>query len=378
MNISILGATGSIGRQTFEVVQALPNVQVTAMAAGSDYEALAKMAKVLQPKLLCMYNEAAAVQLRKLMPNTEVVAGMEGLLQCATQPDTQLMLNAVVGSIGLRPTLAAINAGKHIALANKETLVAAGSLVMAAAQANKVEIRPIDSEHSAIWQCLQGANHEDISRLILTASGGAFRDWQRPAIAQATAADALRHPNWAMGPKITIDCATMMNKGLEYIEAHWLFSVPYDKIHILVHPQSVIHSIVEFTDGASLAQMGAPDMQQPIQYALTAPARAPRPHIPFDDFEHLNFKPPDYQRFPCLALAKQAGQVGGTMPAMVNALNERLVAAFLENKLAFYDISGLIEKAMQAYTVKAVSTLEDVEQAESWAEEFYNRENLCQ
>jgi len=231
----------------------------------------------------------------------------------------------------------------------------------------------MDSEHSAIWQCLQNSEISDVKRLILTASGGAFREFSKEQITKATATDALRHPNWNMGAKITIDCATMMNKGLEYIEAHWLFDLPYDKIDILVHPQSVIHSMVEFEDGATLAQMAAPDMRQPIQYALTYPKRPRRSYEAIDFTKQLTFGEPDYERFPCLALAMRAAKISGTMPAMMNTLNERLVSAFLDGMVGFYDISTIIEKAMDAYTTRQVLCVEDVEEAEAWAVEFYEK-----
>jgi len=375
MNICILGATGSIGRQTFDVLKNLPNIQVKAMAASSDYKALADMAQVLRPSLVVLYDEEAAMQFKQLMPDIEVATGMEGLLQCATMPSVDLVVNAVVGSIGLKPTMAALNAKKHVALANKEALVAAGALVMEAARKNNVEIRTMDSEHSAIWQCLQGSYKTDgVKRLILTASGGPFRTWEKSKIAKVTAADALHHPNWNMGAKITIDCATMVNKGLEYLEAHWLFNMPYDKIDILVHPQSIIHSMVEYEDGAVLAQMSAPDMKQPIQYALGAPAHMPRKHTPLDFTKvNLSFEEPDYRRFPCLALVIEAAKIGGTMPTMVNALNEHLVSAFMKDAISFYDISSIIEDAMGTYSVKSVENLSDIEETEAWASEFFGR-----
>ena len=383
MNISILGATGSVGRQTFEVVQEMPNIQVNALAAGSDYKTLAKQAKVLRPSLVALYDKNSARLLQKQLrdmglSDIKVEAGMDGLLQCATMPQDQIVVNAIVGSIGLKPTLAALSAKKDVAIANKETLVAAGPLVMKSARQNSVSIRPMDSEHSAIWQCLQGNENNAVKRMILTASGGAFRTCTKETIAKSAAADALRHPNWNMGPKITIDCATMMNKGLEYIEAHWLFNMPYQKIDILIHPQSIIHSMVEFEDGAVMAQLAAPDMGQPIQYALSAPARLVRKSpsykpLDFLSFNSLTFEKPDLQRFPCLALAIEAAKAGGTMTAMMNAVNERLVAAFLQDAIGFYDISGLIEKAMGSYTVKPVKSLTDVEEAEVWADEFCKR-----
>ena len=376
MNISILGCTGSVGRQTFKVLQDLPDVQVSALAAaGFNLDILEEQARYFHPKLIAVYNEDSAALLRKRLPKIKIAAGMDGLMEAAAMPDCQIVVNALVGSIGLKPTMAAIAARKCIALANKETLVAAGHLVMEAAQENQVEIRPMDSEHSAIWQCLQGNEENSVKRLILTASGGAFRSMDKTAIEKATAADALRHPNWDMGPKITVDCATMMNKGLEYIEARWLFDIPYEKIDILVHPQSIIHSMVEFEDGAVMAQMAAPDMAQPIQYALTAPLRPARKHKPLDFISQgqLTFTEPDSGRFPCLALALEAAKTGGTMPAMMNALNESLVNAFLRDEIAFYDISRLIQEAMRTYNVRALTCLTDVEEAELWASEFYER-----
>ena len=367
MNISILGVTGSIGRQTIKVAEAL-GFRVKAIAAGSDSAALREISMDLQPDLTVSYEKH----------------GMDGLLECASMPGVQIVVNAIVGSVGLRPTMAAIAAGKDVALANKETLVAAGPIVMESARKNGVSIRPIDSEHSAIWQCLgQPVRTSDrldnrLKRLILTASGGAFREWDKDSIAKAKAADALKHPNWNMGPKITIDCATMMNKGLEYIEAHWLFDVPYEKIDILIHPQSIIHSMVEFGDGAVLAQMAAPDMGQPIQYALCAPDRPPREHERLEFTRALTFDEPDFDRFPCLALAMEAAHIGGSMPAMMNAANEILVQSYLSDNIGFYDISRLIEEAMGTYTVRPVESIADVEESEAWAKEFCERKILCQ
>lgn len=391
IGISILGATGSIGRQTVNVVQDLPHVRVKALAAGSDYKGLAEIAKILKPDLVALYDENAASHLKDIMPDVPIAAGLEGILECVQLPEVHIVVNAMVGSIGLRPTLAAITAKKNIALANKETLVAAGSLVMESAWKNSVKILPIDSEHSAIWQCLQGSyyenkeresgngsksnNKESIKRLILTASGGPFREWELEAIAKAKASAALRHPIWSMGQKITIDSATMMNKGLEYIEAHHLFNIPYDKINVLIHPQSVIHSMVEFEDGAIIAQMGQPDMGLPIHYALTAPERVPRPHIPLDflTLTGLTFEEPDLNKFPCLALAQYAAKTGGTLPTVMNTVNEEMVAAYLQGTIGFYDISRLIEEAFATYTVKPVNSLTDVEEAEMWAREFSRR-----
>ena len=362
MDVVILGATGSVGRQTFEVLQNLPDFRIVGMAARSDHKGLMEMAEIAKPEFVTLYDRD----------------GMDGLIECASMAGRgNIVVNAVVGSIGLKPTMAAINAGKNIALANKETLVAAGNLVMEAAKASGSKICPVDSEHSAIWQCLQGNDIATVRRLILTASGGAFRSLSKAEIAKAGAADALRHPNWSMGPKITIDCATMMNKGLEYIEARWLFDIPYEKIDILIHPQSIVHSMVEYDDGAVLAQMAAPDMAQPIQYALTHPERATRTFEPIDFSRGFTFEEPDFTRFPCLALAMQAAKTGGTMPAMMNALNEHLVGAYLRDEITFYDISRLIESAMETYTVKKLSSLADVDEAEAWAQEFWKRSNAC-
>ena len=368
INVSILGVTGSIGRQTVDVIKNLPDVNICAIAAGTDRKGLEEISQIVRPKRAVLFADE----------------GMDGLIECACMPEADIIVNAVVGSVGLKPTLAAIAAKKHVALANKETLVAAGSLVMQAAKQNGVDIRPIDSEHSAIWQCLHGqvvsdTNHltSSVKRLILTASGGAFRNWEKSKIQKATPNDALQHPNWSMGAKITVDSATMMNKGLEYIEAHHLFNMPYKKIDILIHPQSVIHSMVEFEDGAVLAQMGMPDMGQPIQYALTVPRHLPKSHTPLDflQLKTLNFEAPDYDRFPCLRLAMDAAQIGGTMPAMMNTANEILVSQFLEGAIGFYDISRLIEEAMGAYTVKPLLSLDDVEEAEVFATNFLKRRN---
>ena len=366
-----------------QVLSEIPDIRAAAIAAGSDYKGLAKLVKLAKlskhvndkiscPDLVAIYDKSAACELQKLLPDIEVAAGMEGLIDCVKKPGVQIVVNAIVGSIGLAPTLAALNAKKDVALANKETLVAGGSLVMEAARQNNVSIRPTDSEHSAIWQCLQGNEKSAVKRLILTASGGAFRTWEKFKIEKAKATEALHHPNWTMGPKITIDCATMMNKGLEYIEAHWLFDIPYEKIEILIHPQSIIHSMVEFEDGAVMAQMAMPDMCQPIQYALSAPARFARKHTPIDflNLNALTFEEPDFDRFPCLALAMKAAEIGGTMPAMMNAVNEKVNAAYLQDEVGFYDISEIITEAMGTYTVKPVCGLSDVEEAIAWADEF--------
>ncbi|MCL1999658.1 MAG: 1-deoxy-D-xylulose-5-phosphate reductoisomerase [Turicibacter sp.] len=375
MDISILGATGSIGLQAINVAKSL-GIRVKAIAGGTDFQKMIPLIISLKPDLAAMYNEQAALSLREFasnspnFPKTKIVAGMDGLLDCAVTAD--LLLNAVVGSVGLKPTLAALTAKKEVALANKETLVAAGSLVMETARQNGVQIRPIDSEHSAIWQCLAGAEKESVDSLILTASGGAFRNKNKAEIALLKAKDALKHPNWDMGAKITIDCATMVNKGLEYIEAHWLFDMPYERIKIVIHPQSIVHSMVQFKDGATLAQLGNPDMEQPIQYALTYPDRLPRATKPLDFCEigELNFTAPDFDRFPALDLVIKAAKTGGTMPAIVNKVNELLVAQFLRGKIGFYDISGYLAEAIAKHSVMPITSIENVIAAEEWATEW--------
>ena len=370
-----MGATGSIGLQAINVAKSL-GIRVKAIAGGTDFQKMIPLIISLKPDLAAMYNEQAALSLREFasnspnFPKTKIVAGMDGLLDCAVTAD--LLLNAVVGSVGLKPTLAALTAKKEVALANKETLVAAGSLVMETARQNGVQIRPIDSEHSAIWQCLAGAEKESVDSLILTASGGAFRNKNKAEIALLKAKDALKHPNWDMGAKITIDCATMVNKGLEYIEAHWLFDMPYERIKIVIHPQSIVHSMVQFKDGATLAQLGNPDMEQPIQYALTYPDRLPRATKPLDFCEigELNFTAPDFDRFPALDLVIKAAKTGGTMPAIVNKVNELLVAQFLRGKIGFYDISGYLAEAIAKHSVMPITSIENVIAAEEWATEW--------
>jgi len=303
--------------------------------------------------------------------------GEDKLIACATHPDIDIVVNALVGKAGLRPTLAAIKAGKDVALANKESLVTAGELIMKLASEHGVRVVPIDSEHSAILQCLQGCNDgNDVEKIILTASGGPFRTWPKERIEKATAADALRHPNWSMGPKITIDSATLMNKGLELIEAKWLFDQPLSKIEILVHPQSIIHSMVQFVDGAVMAQLGMPDMRLPILYALAGSTRVANdfPRLDFLAAGDLTFEAPDTNRFPCLALAKHAAEVGGTLPAVMNAVNEWAVGQFLQDKIDFYGISALIAEAFGSYTVREVTGLADIREAEAWAEEFVQKQ----
>lgn len=371
-NISILGSTGSIGTQTLDVVREIGGIKVTALTAGSNIDLLEVQAKEFKPELVCVMDENKALELKKRLSgsNIDVLSGMDGLIAAATISSADTVVNSVVGNIGLRPTVAAIKAGKNIALANKETLVTSGELVMKLLKKNNVKMYPVDSEHSAIFQSLQGNSMNKIENIWLTASGGPFRG--RTDLSGVTLADALNHPNWSMGKKITIDSATMMNKGLEVIEAKWLFNVDLDRIKVVVHPQSIVHSMVEYEDGAIIAQLGVPDMKVPIQYALTYPKRVKNsfPKLNFFERNNLTFEKPDLKVFRCLALAFEAIKTGGTMPAVLNGANEVAVAKFLEGKINFVDIPRLIEKAMGAYNVKYDYSLEDVLQADSFAREY--------
>lgn len=373
-NISILGSTGSIGTQTLEVVREIGGIKVTALTAGSNIDLLQVQAEEFKPELICVMDENKALELKKRLSgsNTEVLSGMEGLIAAATVVSADTVVNSVVGNIGLRPTVEAVKAGKNIALANKETLVTSGELVMRLLRENNVNMYPVDSEHSAIFQSLQGNSMNRIENIWLTASGGPFRGMTD--LSGVTLADALNHPNWSMGKKITIDSATMMNKGLEVIEAKWLFNVDLDRIKVVVHPQSIVHSMVEYEDGAIIAQLGVPDMKVPIQYALTYPRRLKNsfPKLNFFERNNLTFEKPDLNVFRCLALAFEAIKTGGTMPAVLNAANEVAVAKFLEGKINFVDIPRLIEKAMSAYNVKYDYSLEDVLEADSFAREYVN------
>lgn len=350
--LSILGSTGSIGRQSLEVIAAL-GLSVGALTAHNSVALLEEQARAFRPELVVLTDEGAARDLAVRLGDTpiRVASGQEGLLEAATLAGVDTVLTAVVGSAGLEPTLAAIRAGKDIALANKETLVCAGALVTRAARERGVQLLPVDSEHSAIFQCLQGrTDREEVARVILTASGGPFYGMEREALERVTAQDALKHPNWSMGAKITIDSATMMNKGFEVIEAMWLYGLPLERIDVVIHRESVVHSLVEFRDGAVLAQLGAPDMRLPIQYALTWPERAPGPAKKLDllSCPDLTFLPPDGENFPCLELAREAARRGGVIPAALNGANEAAVALFLEGRIGFYDIPRLCRAAMAA------------------------------
>jgi len=348
-NVSILGSTGSIGRQTLEVVDQLP-IQVVAMTAGTNVELMVEQCRKFHPELAVMATEEAANKLKfELGDSTRVMYGMEGLIAAAEYDSADTVVTAVVGMLGLRPTLAAIAKKKRIALANKETLVCAGELVMEAAKEYGAEIIPVDSEHSAIFQCLMGSHgKEEVRRIILTCSGGPFFGKKAEELQYITKADALKHPNWKMGNKITIDCSTLMNKGLEVIEAMRLYDLPLSQVDVVIHRQSIIHSLVEFRDGAVMAQLGVPDMRVPIRLAMTYPHRVENPAEPLDLFTcgDLTFHKPDEEAFPCLALAKEAALRGGTACAVMNGANEAAVALFLEDKIGFYDIPRLVRGAM--------------------------------
>ena len=374
--LAILGSTGSIGQSTLAVVAEHPEeFVVTGLAAGQNVKVLADQIRQFRPARVSVQSEAVAARLRDLAPREggpEILWGPAGAREVAVASGADLVVSAMVGAVGLEPTLAAIQAGLPVALANKETLVAAGPLVMAAAKAQGVPIIPVDSEHSAIFQALQGQRREDVRRLWLTASGGPFRAWDLERLRQATAAQALKHPNWSMGPKITIDSATMMNKALEVIEASVLFGLPVDKVGVYIHPQSIVHSLVEFVDGSVIAQLGVPDMRLPIAYALTYPRRLPMNSPPLDlcQVSRLTFETPDLERFPGLALGYAAARTGGTMPAVLNAANEMAVAAFLNGRLAFMDIPKTVEATMEAHRQQPLESLEQVLAVNRWARDF--------
>ena len=375
--ISILGSTGSIGRQTLDVVRAGGDT-VLALTANRDAARMEEQCREFRPELAVMMDPEAAADLRVRLADTDirVLEGMEGLIEAATILKVDTVVTAVVGIVGLRPTIAAIQAGKRIALANKETLVCAGELVMKEAERWGAQIVPVDSEHSAIFQCLQGcADHGEVKRILLTASGGPFWGKTRAELETVTLADALKHPNWSMGAKITVDSATMMNKGLELIEAMRLYRLPTEKICVVVHRESIIHSAVEYCDNAVIAQLGVPDMRLPIQYALTWPERGEAVAKPLDLFAcgTLTFAPPDEENFPCLALARRAAAQGGTATAILNGANEAAVGRFLAGEIGFLDIPRLVERAMEHVPAGAASTLEDVFEADraarAWAAE---------
>lgn len=350
-NIAILGSTGSIGTQTLDIVRSQGDIRVSAIAAGSNIELLEAQMREFLPKLVCVWEESKAQQLRTNTADLpcRIVSGMEGLIEVSVFPESEILVTAIVGMLGIRPTIAAIKAKKTIALANKETLVTAGHIIMPLAEEYQVEILPVDSEHSAIFQSLQGAAGNPVHKILLTASGGPFRGKKREELANIQVEDALKHPNWAMGRKITIDSSTLVNKGLEVMEARWLFGVEASRIQVVIHPQSVIHSAVEYEDGAVIAQLGTPDMRLPIQYALYYPKRRNLAGKRLDLFElnQLTFERPDPSTFRGLALAYQAMESGGNIPAVFNAANEKAVALFLERKLRYLEIAEIIEFCME-------------------------------
>ena len=370
-NITLLGSTGSIGRQTVEVALANPDkLKIKALVAHKSDALLEEQIKLLQPDLAVLSDKEAAARLAaRYHGRTEILAGEEGVLAAATYAGADTVLASMVGYAGLRPTLAAINCGKNIALANKETLVAAGSIVMQAVADKGVSLTPVDSEHSAIFQALRGGKENEVKRLIITASGGPFRGRKRSELENVTLAECLNHPNWSMGKKVTLDSSTLANKGLEVIEAHWLFNMPYEKIAVVVHPQSIVHSLVEFCDGSVIAQMGDPDMRLPIQYALSWPERYPYAFDQLDlvKYGSLTFEAPDLEAFPSLKIAMECGKAGGTLPCAFNAANEEAVNAFLEGKIKYLDIPYITATVTQKHRSVATPTIEDIETADAAA-----------
>ena len=366
--IAILGSTGSIGTQTLEVARNNGDLEITALAAGSNIDLLERQIREFRPSLAAVWTEEKAKELRIRTADLDVkiVSGMEGLLEVAAQPESEILVTAIVGMIGIRPTIAAMKAGKDIALANKETLVTAGHIIMPLAKEKGVRILPVDSEHSAIFQCLNGENRVQLKKILLTASGGPFRGKKKEELKNVQVEDALKHPNWHMGRKITIDSATLVNKGLEMMEARWLFGVEPDNIQIVVQPKSIIHSMVEFVDGAVIAQLGTPDMKLPIQYALYYPERRylPGDRLDFWTLGQITFEKPDMENFPGLRLAFDAAAAGGSLPTVYNAANERAVAMFLEKKIGFLEIPEIIQSCMEAHRVIPEPTVEQILETE--------------
>ena len=376
--VSILGSTGSIGRQSLDIISRLPDIRVAALTAGASVERMAEQCRTFLPELAVMATADAAEKLAAEIKDLPIRVswGEEGLIEAATMADVDCVITAVVGMVGLKPTLAAIRAGKRIGLANKETLVCAGELVMEEAEKYGVEIIPVDSEHSAIFQCLMGSREKkEIKRLILTCSGGPFFGKSREQLQKVTKADALKHPNWTMGAKITIDCSTLMNKGLEVIEAMRLYRMPVEQVDVVIHRQSIVHSMVDFVDGAVMAQMGAPDMRLPIQLALTYPERKPCPVAGLDLLTcgSLTFSKPDLENFPCLALAYRCAKLGGTACPVMNGANEEAVAMFLRDEIGFYDIYRLVSCAVDSVPFIPNPTLEEILESDRFARETVRR-----
>ncbi|MHB1050094.1 MAG: 1-deoxy-D-xylulose-5-phosphate reductoisomerase [Bacteroidota bacterium] len=374
-NIAILGSTGSIGTQTLEVISNFPEeFGVTYITGNNNVPLLLEQIRRFRPKGVVVLHEKSAQEVRNAVsPGIEVLSGEEGLSEIVGRSDVDIVVSALVGFAGLTPTIKAIEAQKRIALANKETLVVAGAVMMPLIKRYNVELIPVDSEHSAIFQCLVGELSREVGRIILTASGGPFRTKSKEDLETVTIEQALNHPNWKMGSKVTIDSATLMNKGLEVIEAHWLFGIEPDRIDVVVHPQSIIHSMVEFVDGSVKAQLGVPDMKIPIQYALTFPSRSPSEsqRIDFPALNEMTFFRPDTERFPCLRLAYDALRAGGTIPAVMNAANEIAVKKFLNNEIRFSDIPRMISEAMEKHTSAANPSLEEIVEADGWTRRYF-------
>ncbi|MBR3607509.1 MAG: 1-deoxy-D-xylulose-5-phosphate reductoisomerase [Lachnospiraceae bacterium] len=374
--IAILGSTGSIGTQTLEIVRENSELQVVALAAGSNVELMERQIREFRPALAAMWKEEAAEELKKRVADLEVkiVSKMDGLLEIATLESVEILVTALVGMIGIRPTIAAIEQGKDIALANKETLVTAGHLIMPLAQKKGVSILPVDSEHSAIFQSMRGEKKEQVEKILLTASGGPFRGRKREELTQIQPRDALKHPNWSMGRKITIDSSTLVNKGLEVIEAKWLFDLTLEQIQVVIHPQSIIHSMVQYRDGGIIAQLGTPDMKLPIQYALFYPDRMPMKgkRVDFYELGTMTFEKPDISTFEGLALAYEAARIGGSMPTVYNAANEKAVSLFLEEKISYLGITELISDAMKHHQVIYNPNLEEILKTEQESYQYIN------
>lgn len=375
--IAILGSTGSIGTQTLDVIRNHGDIEVTAMAAASNIVLLEQQIREFKPQIVCVWDEKKAKELKQAVTDlaVRVVWGMEGLLEVATEKNAEIVVTAIVGMIGIRPTIAAMESGKDIALANKETLVTAGHIIMPLARQKGVKILPVDSEHSAIFQCLNGEDKREVHKILLTASGGPFRGRTREEMATVQVEDALKHPNWSMGKKITIDSSTMVNKGLEVMEAKWLFGVEMDQVEVVVQPKSVIHSMVEFEDGAVMAQLGTPDMKLPIQYALYYPHRRflPGKRLDFWTLNEISFEKPDFENFKALGLAYKAGKTGGTLPTVFNAANEYAVNEFLNRRISYLEIVDMIEKAMEAHKIVESPNVEAILETEVWTYEFLKK-----
>ena len=366
--IAILGSTGSIGTQTLEVVRENKDIEVVGLAAGNNIRLLEEQIREFHPKTAAVWSEERAKELREKVKDVDVkvVSGMEGLIELSVMEESEILVTAIVGMIGIRPTIEAIKAGKDIALANKETLVTAGHIIMPLAKEHRVSILPVDSEHSAIFQSLQGGQEKALHKILLTASGGLFRGKTKEELSNIQVEDALKHPNWEMGRKITIDSSTLVNKGLEVIEAKWLFDVSFDQIEVVVHPQSIIHSMVEYVDGAIIAQLGTPDMKLPIQYALYYPERRflPGERLDFAKLSQLTFEKPDMETFYGLRLAFEAGRAGGSLPTVFNAANELAVSKFLERKIKYLEIPEIIEYCMQKHTIIGNPSVDEILQTE--------------